>query len=91
MTKDEVVALIAEKTGASKVRAADALEAVIDGLTASIQRNGYAKIHRLCSFALVERAPRTARNLRTGEVIPVPARKVVKIKPLQALRDAVER
>ncbi|NIF40205.1 HU family DNA-binding protein [Burkholderia sp. Tr-862] len=91
MTKDEVVALIAERTGASKARAASALEAVIDGLTTSIRRDGYAKIHRLCSFSLVERAPRTARNPRTGEVVPVPARQVVKIKPLQALRDAVER
>ncbi|NRF83767.1 HU family DNA-binding protein [Burkholderia gladioli] len=91
MTKDEVVALIAERTGASKARAANALEAVIDGLTASIRSDGYAKIHRLCSFSLVERAPRKARNPRTGEVVPIPARKVVKIKPLQALRDAVER
>lgn len=91
MTKDELVALIAERTGASKARAASALEAVIDGLTTSIRRDGYAKIHRLCSFSLVKRAPRKARNPRTGEVVPVPARRVVKIKPLQALRDAVER
>ncbi|HDR9068229.1 MULTISPECIES: HU family DNA-binding protein [Burkholderia cepacia complex] len=91
MTKDELVALIAERTGASKARAASALEAVIDGLTTSIRRDGYAKIHRLCSFSLVKRAPRKGRNPRTGEVVPVPARRVVKIKPLQALRDAVER
>lgn len=91
MTKDEVVALIAEKTGSSKARAAEAIEAVVDGLTESIRKTGYAKIHRLCSFSLVERAPRTARNPRTGEVVPVAARKVVRIKPLQALRDAVER
>ncbi|HDR9034216.1 TPA: HU family DNA-binding protein [Burkholderia vietnamiensis] len=91
MTKDELVALIAERTGASKARAASALEAVIDGLTTSIRRDGYAKIHRLCSFTLVKRAPRKGRNPRTGEVVPVPARQVVKIKPLQALRDAVER
>lgn len=91
MTKDEVVALIAEKTGSSKARAAEAIEAVVDGLTESIRKTGYAKIHRLCSFSLVERAPRTARNPRTGEVVPVAARKVVRIKPLRALRDAVER
>lgn len=91
MTKDDVVALIAEKTGCSKARATHALDAVIDGLTESIRQTGYAKIHRLCSFSLVDRAPRTARNPRTGEVVPVAARRVVKIKPLQALRAAVER
>lgn len=91
MTKDEMVALIAERTGSSKARAADALEALVDGLIASIKNSGYAKVHRLCSFSLVERAPRTARNPRTGDVVPIAARTVVKVKPLRALRDAVER
>lgn len=91
MTKDEMVALIADRTGASKARAADALEALVNGLTASIKKSGYAKVHRLCSFSLVLRAPRTARNPRTGEVVRIEARTVVKISPLKALREAVER
>jgi DNA-binding protein HU-beta len=90
MTREEVIALIAKQTGCSKARATVALDAVVDGLTESIKRTGYAKIHRLCSFSLVDRAPRTARNPRTGAVVPVAARRVVRIKPLQALRDAVE-
>jgi DNA-binding protein HU-beta len=90
MTKDEMVIQIAEKTGCTKLVANEVIDALVHGLTESIKRDGYAKIHRLCSFSLVERAPRTARNPRTGEEVRIEARTVVRIKPLQALRDAVE-
>jgi DNA-binding protein HU-beta len=91
MTREDVIASIAERTGSSKVRAANTLDAVIDGLTESIRRTGHAKIHRLCSFSMVDRAPRTARNPRRGEAVRIAARRVVTIRPLRALRNAVER
>ena len=89
MTREDMVALIAEKTGASKVRSALALDAVIDALTDSVRTTGYAKIHRLCAFEVVERAARSGRNPRTGEPVAIEARRVVAIRPLRALREAI--
>ena len=91
MKKEDLVRLIAEKTGATKAQATEAYEGVVQAIIQAIQTTGYANIMNLCSFSLVVRARRVARNPRTGEQVVIPAGKVVKIKPMKALRDAVEK
>lgn len=91
MTREDAVALIAEKTGATKARSAMALDALIDAITDSVRTTGYAKIHRLCAIEVVDRAARSGRNPRTGEPVAIAARRVVTIRPLRALREAIKK
>lgn len=87
--KEELVRVIAEQTGASKQRAGAAFDAVMARIRAEIVGSGYANLPNLCSFSVVKRAARVARNPRTGQVVKVEASLAVRIKPMKALRDAL--
>jgi DNA-binding protein HU-beta len=42
------------------------------------------------SFSIVKRAPRLGRNPKTGEEVPIPARRVVKFRPGKKLSRRVQ-
>lgn len=91
MNKKDIVGLIADATGSTRAKATLAFDRMVAAITEAIKKDGYAKIQDLCSFSLVRRAARSGRNPRTGEVVPIEEKVVVKIKPLQALKNAVEK
>ena len=80
MNKNGLIEAVAAKAQVSKVEAAKvidaALEAVVEAVKndEGVQRVGYANV------AVVEKAARKAKTPRTGAVIEIPAKKVVKIK-----------
>lgn len=87
--KEELVKVLAEQTGVSKQRAAAAFDALLARIQAELLGTGYVNLPNLCSFAVVRRAARVARNPRTGEAVKVGASQVVRIRPMRALRDAI--
>lgn len=89
--KEELVKVIAEQTGSSKQRAGAAFDAVIERIQAEVVDKGYANLPNLCSFSVVQRAARVARNPRTGQEVIVESGQAVRIKPMKALRDALHR
>ena len=77
-TKSQILTEMAESTGLAKKDVA----AVLDALTAQIQVDN-TKALKL----------RQVRNPATGEMVwaaPKPARRVVKVRPLKALKDMAE-
>ncbi len=86
MTKAELVAAIAEKTGLNRTQAKDALEAVLDSVTASLKAG---KEVRLGSFGPVERKAGTARNPRTGETVKRAASKTARFRVGEGLKSAL--
>ncbi len=90
MNKADLVNHVAASAGLSKTSAADAVEAVIGGITGALQQGQAVSLVGFGTFSVAERAARTARNPRTGEAIDVPASSAPKFKAGKALKDAVK-
>jgi len=90
MTKAELVARAAEKAGVSKKQADRCLKAFIEVITDALQKGERIAIPGFGVFQVKERSERKGRNPRTGEIITIPARKVVHFKPAKQLRDLIK-
>lgn len=89
MTKAELVAKIKEKAGLpTNVMAESALDAVIASVREALAAGESVTFTGFGSFKVVERAARKGRNPRTGEMIAIPAGKVVKFTPGKGLKDS---
>lgn len=80
MNKGEIVEHLMTTNGYNKTDAKRALDAVIDAITDGIARDGKSALADFAVFEVVDRAPRMARNPRTGEAVPVPAREAVRAR-----------
>ena len=89
MTKAELVAAIAEKTGLNRTQAKDALEAVLDSVTASLKAGNEVRLVGFGSFVPVERKAGTARNPRTGETVKRAASKTARFRVGEGLKSAL--
>lgn len=80
MTKKEFTDKIAERAGMSKADAQKAYDAFL-GVTSDYLKAG-EKVSFLGfgTFSIQEKAERMARNPKSGEMVKVPAKKVVKFK-----------
>lgn len=91
MTKSDLVAAISEKAGIRKKDAEAALNAFIDVVTEALAKEEKVEIRGFGTFLMKERAPRVARNPRTGEKVEVPAKLSPAFKPGKDLKDATEK
>jgi DNA-binding protein HU-beta len=78
LTKEEFVALVAEKGGMAKAEAGRAVEAFCDAVTGAMAQGEDVRLPGFGSFEVQERGERQGRNLRTGEAITIAASKVAK-------------
>ncbi|MBO7458171.1 MAG: HU family DNA-binding protein [Paludibacteraceae bacterium] len=81
MNKSELVKAAAAKAEVSAVLAAKVIDAAIDAAVAAVKKGEGVQLIGVASIAVKQQAARKAKNPRTGAVINVPARKVVRIKP----------
>lgn len=91
MNKSELVELVAKKADLSKTKAQEAIEAVFDGIKASLKKGGEVRLVGFGTFSVSKRAATTGRNPRTGATIKIPARKQPKFKAGKELKDAVNK
>ena len=91
MTKAEFIDLVArdERVG-SKKAAGDAVEAVLEALTASLGRGEDVSFTGFGKFSVAERGPRQGVNPRTGERITIPGGRVPKFSAGAALKSRVK-
>lgn len=64
-----------------------AVDSIIDGITNMILNGDELCIKGFGAFTIQERKPRRGRNMRTGETISVPAKRVVKFVPGKSLKS----
>ena len=91
MTKNELIAAVADKTRLSRLDAAAAVEATFDAITATLQTGGEVKIMGFGNFKVVERAARDGRDPRTGAPVKIEASKRPRFSAGKGLKDAVNR
>jgi DNA-binding protein HU-beta len=88
MSKTQLVALVAEKTGISKKQAVQALELLADTAYKEAKKAGFT-LPGLGKLVVVKRKARMGRNPATGETIKIPAKTVVKFRVAKACKDAI--
>ena len=89
MNKTELIDHIAEAADLSKASATRALEATLEGITASLKQQEPVALVGFGTFLVRERAARKGRNPQTKEEIDIPAASVPAFKPGKALKDAL--
>jgi DNA-binding protein HU-beta len=89
LTKEEFVALVAEKGGMTKADAGRAANAFCDAVTAAMEKGEDVKLPGFGSFEVQERGERQGRNLRTGEAMTIAASKIAKFSAGVRLKSAV--
>ena len=87
LTKSQIAAAIAEKTGVTKKAAAEIL-AFLAELAYKNAKNTFT-LPGLGKLVLVNRKARMGRNPATGQEIKIPAKKVVKFRVAKAAKDAI--
>ena len=89
MTKDELVAKVADQSGLKKADVQKTLDSMIETIIATIKLGEKVNITNLGIFKIKEKKARVARNPKTGESIQVPAKKAPKFVPSKNLKEAV--
>jgi DNA-binding protein HU-beta len=90
MTKADLIAKIAEKSGLTKADSERALNACLSSVEDILVREGKLTLTGFGTFSVDTRKERKGRNPQTGSVITIPAAKVVKFRPGKLLREAVK-
>ena len=89
MNKQDLIAKIANDTGATKTDAAAAVESLLDGITRALKKGDPITFVGFGTFRTSQRRARLARNPRTGAPIKIPKRRVVRFTAGKALKTAV--
>jgi len=89
MNKAELIDIIAESNGITKVMAGKALDSVLNNMGKAMEDGERVIFSGFGSFHVAERAEQKGRNPQTGETISIPAHNVVKFKPGKKLRTRV--
>jgi DNA-binding protein HU-beta len=87
LSKSAIAAAVAEKAGISKKQGAEILDFLAE-LAYKNAKNTFT-FPGVGKLVLVNRKARQGRNPKTGEVIQIPAKKVVKFRVAKAAKDAI--
>ena len=81
MTKKEIVKQISEELGVTQLLAKDIVQRTFDSIIEALATEGRIELRNFGVFKVNTRAPRMARNPKTGDRVPVPQKRVVCFKP----------
>jgi len=90
MTKDQLVEAVAAKVGVSKKQGEEFMEAILDEITKTLQKNDKVVLTGFGAFVVSHRKARAGVNPKTGAKIQIPAMKVPKFRAGKALKEAVK-
>ena len=81
MTKKDIALKVADATGIRQIVVKKVLEGIFDCIVESLLRDEKIELRNFGVFKVKTRRPRIGRNPRTGQIVPVPTRRVVVFKP----------
>ena len=90
MTKTELIAAIAAKTGASKKDSDAALAATLEAITEALKAGDKVSLVGFGTFEAKKRAAREGKNPQTGAKITIPATIAPTFKAGKALKEAIK-
>ena len=90
MTKAEVVAEIASKTGIEKVAVQQVIETFMTTVKNSLLKKNNVYLRGFGSFIVKERAQKTGRNISKNTTLVIPAHNIPAFKPAKSFTNTVK-
>ncbi|MBC8314737.1 MAG: integration host factor subunit beta [Bacteroidales bacterium] len=90
MTKAEIVAEIASKTGIEKVAVQATVEAFMDTVKNSMVNGQNVYLRGFGSFIIKKRAEKTGRNISKNTTLIIPAHNIPSFKPAKTFVNKVK-
>ncbi|MEX1222704.1 MAG: integration host factor subunit alpha [Idiomarina sp.] len=90
LTKAEMAEHLFDKFGINKRDAKELVENFFEEIRTALEQGDPVKLSGFGNFELREKGERPGRNPKTGEDIPISARRVVTFRPGQKLKQRVE-
>lgn len=90
LTKADMAERLFEELGLNKREAKEMVEMFFEEIRHSLEGNIPVKLSGFGNFDLRDKSERPGRNPKTGEEIPITARRVVTFRPGQKLKQRVE-
>ncbi|MEI6852495.1 MAG: HU family DNA-binding protein [Bacteroidota bacterium] len=91
MTKAEIVAEIATKTGIEKVAVQTTVEAFMETVKVAMQKGDNVYLRGFGSFIVKKRAQKTGRNISKNTTIVIPAHYIPSFKPAKVFTNEVKK
>ena len=91
LTKADIAEMLYDELGLNKRESKEIVECFFEEIRVSLESNEQVKLSGFGNFDLRNKNTRPGRNPKTGEEIPIEARRVVTFKPGQKLKVRVER
>ncbi len=90
MTKAEIVSEIAKKTGVEKTQIQTIVEAFMDEVKGSLERDEHVYLRGFGSFIIKKRAEKVARNISKNTTITIPAHNIPAFKPAKSFTAKIK-
>ncbi|NYT64939.1 integration host factor subunit alpha [Alcaligenaceae bacterium] len=90
LTKAELAELLFEQVGLNKRESKDIVDTFFQEIRDTLAGGTEVKLSGFGNFQVRDKPPRPGRNPKTGEVIPIAARRVVTFHASQKLKAVVE-
>jgi integration host factor subunit alpha len=90
LTKAEMAERLFDEMGLNKREAKELVEQFFEEVRKALEANEQVKLSGFGNFDLRDKRQRPGRNPKTGEEIPIRARRVVTFRPGQKLKAKVE-
>ena len=90
LTKAELAEMLFDRVGLNKREAKDIVDTFFEEIRDALARGEPVKLSGFGNFQVRHKPPRPGRNPKTGETIPIAARRVVTFHASQKLKGAVE-
>ncbi len=90
LTKAEMAERLFTDVGLNKREARECVDTFFEVLREALERGEQVKLSGFGNFDLRDKNQRPGRNPKTGEEIPISARRVVTFRPGQKLKQRVE-
>jgi integration host factor subunit alpha len=89
LTKADFAEQLFDELGLNKSIAKDLVALFFEEIKATLEQGKFVKISGFSKFELRDKCARPGRNPKTGEEIPITARRVVTFKPGQRLKEKI--
>ncbi len=89
VTKKEIVRTISEEIGLTQLKTKEIVQKTFDAIVETLVEDGRIELRNFGVFEVKRRAPRKARNPRTGDKVFVPEKFVVTFKPGKEMEQRV--
>lgn len=90
VTKATLATTLFEQLGLNKREANDMVDHFFEEVAAALEAGDFVKLSGFGNFTLREKPPRPGRNPKTGQPIPILARRVVTFHASSGLKDLIK-